>query len=91
MLNTLLVAGGAEEYDSEGSDSDEDDDYEGVPNGMYANDESEEEESDDSDEADGFVHQSSVIIEEVHDGDHNIAHVTSTNAAKVIYHLLPCQ
>ena len=89
LVSSLLLAGGAEEYDSEGSDSDEDDDYEGVPNGMYDEDESDEEESDDSDEADGFVHRSSVIIEEVQDGDHNIAHVTSASDAKVTYHLPP--
>lgn len=77
-------ADNAEEYDSEESDSDEDEEYgEGI-NGMYDGEDSDEEESDDSDEADdGFVHRSSVIIEEVQDGEGDVAHVTTTAAAKV--------
>ena len=89
-----LLPDGAEEYDSEGSDSEEDDDYEGAPNGIFdAEEESDEEESSDSDEADGFAHRSSsVIIEEVHDGDHDTVALASTTAVKVqdnIYWGLP--
>jgi len=77
-------ADGAEEYDSEGSDSDEDEEYGEGPNGMYEEDSDNEDDSDDSDEADdGFVHRSSVIIEEVNDGEHDVAQVTTTTSAKV--------
>ena len=50
---------------------------------MYDEDSDDDEESDDSDEADGFTHRSSVIIEEVHDVEHDGIHITSATAAKV--------
>ena len=79
-----MHADGAEEYDSEGSDSDEDDEHEHA-NGIFEGDQSEEEEeSDDSDEADGFVHRSSVIIEEVHDGEHGAAQITTAVTAPMV-------
>lgn len=74
---------GTEEYDSEGSDSDEDENLEGPANGIYGEDSDDDDESDDSDEADGFSHRSSVIIEEVHDVEHDGMHITSATAAKV--------
>lgn len=83
-MNACIHADGTEEYDSEGSDSEEDDDFEGGPNGMYEDESDDDEESDDSDEADGFAHQSSVIIEEVHDVDQDGVHITSATAAKVL-------
>ena len=92
LLNVYasVLADGTEEYDSEGSDSEEDEDLEGAPNGMYLDqeDSDDEEESEDSDEADGFAHRSSVIIEEVHDIEQDGVHITSTTAAKV-HMLLP--
>ena len=84
FLNACIHADGTEEYDSEGSDSEEDEDFEGGPNGMYEDESGDDEESDDSDEADGFAHQSSVIIEEVHDVDQDGVHITSATAAKVL-------
>lgn len=81
MLTRNVSADGTEEYDSEGSDSEEDDDFEGAANGMYDEDSDSDEESDDSDEADRFTHRSSVIIEEVHDVEHAGIHITT--AAKV--------
>ena len=78
-----MCADGTEEYDSEGSDSEEDEDLEGGPHGIYEDDSDDDEESDDSDEADGFAHQSSVIIEEVHDIDQDGVLITSATAAKV--------
>ena len=84
MLNVCVYADGTEEYDSEGSDSDEDEDIEGVPGSMFDEDSDDDEESDDSDEADGFAHRSSVIIEEVHDVDQDGIHVISATAAKVL-------
>jgi len=87
-LLTLLMwyADNTEEYDSEGSESDEDEENRAGLNSIYAGGDSDddEEESDDSDEADdGFVHRSSVIIEEVKDGEHDVAQITTTIAAKV--------
>lgn len=79
-----VFADGTEEYDSEGSDSEEDEDFEGAANGIYDEDSDDDEESDDSDEADGFTHRSSVIIEEVHDVEHDGIHITSATAAKVL-------
>ena len=75
------------EYDSEGSESDDDDELEGSLNGMYAEQDSDDEDtSDDSDEADeGFVHRSSVIIEDVSDGEFGLAQVIT--ATKVTYKL----
>lgn len=84
LLNACVYADGTEEYDSEGSDSDEDEDIEGVPGSMFEEDSDDDEESDDSDEADGFVHRSSVIIEEVHDVDQDGIHVISATAAQVL-------
>ncbi len=81
----MWYADNTEEYDSEGSESDEDEEYGAGLNGIYAGGDSDddEEESDDSDEADdGFVHRSSVIIEEVKDGEH-VAQITSTTVPKV--------
>lgn len=83
LLTACECADGTEEYDSEGSDSDEDEDIEGVPGSMLEEDSDDDEESDDSDEADGFAHRSSVIIEEVHDVDQDGIHVISATAAQV--------
>lgn len=82
----MWYADNTEEYDSEGSESDEDEENRAGLNSIYAGGDSDddEEESDDSDEADdGFVHRSSVIIEEVKDGEHDVAQITTTIAAKV--------
>lgn len=83
--NFTVFTDGTEDYDSEGSDSEEDGDFEGAANGIYDEDSDDDEESDDSDEADGFTHRSSVIIEEVHDVEHDGIHITSATAAKVIF------
>ena len=79
-------ADNTEDYDSEGSESDEDNEY-NVANGLYDDDEEEDEDLlDDSDE-DEFVQRSSVIIEEVNDDEHGLAQVT---AAKVCLQNRPC-
>ncbi|DBA76324.1 hypothetical protein WJX77_009009 [Trebouxia sp. C0004] len=94
MRRGLMLGDNTEEYDSEGSDSDEDEEYGAGLNGIYAAGDSgdDEEESDDSDEADdGFVHRSSVIIEEVKDGQHDVAQITTTTAAKIEYPTLEDQ
>ncbi|KAL3141962.1 hypothetical protein ABBQ32_004608 [Trebouxia sp. C0010 RCD-2024] len=83
LIRRGLILNGTEDYDSEGSDSEEDGDFEGAANGIYDEDSDDDEESDDSDEADGFTHRSSVIIEEVHDVEHDGIHITSATAAKV--------
>ncbi|KAL3153444.1 hypothetical protein ABBQ38_011778 [Trebouxia sp. C0009 RCD-2024] len=83
LIRRGLILNGTEEYDSEGSDSDEDENLEGPANGIYGEDSDDDDESDDSDEADGFSHRSSVIIEEVHDVEHDGMHITSATAAKI--------